>query len=152
MSGAEVAELAGRTGPGGTGIGRHILRRSCVLRTQFGSGDFGHAPSVNDEQREFLSLARAPARLTAQEAAWFLGFSEKEISVLVGAGLLKPLGHPRPNGVKYFASVNLDQLRKDQKWLARASDAILQFWRRKNGRRDSANAGSEPDMERETRG
>ncbi len=109
----------------------------------------GHAPVVNDERREFLSLAMPPARLTAQEAAWFLGFSEKEISVLVGAGLLKPLGHPRANGVKHFAAVNLDQLRKDQKWLARASDGILQFWRRKNGRRDTADAGSDTDIESE---
>lgn len=94
---------------------------------------------MNDERRDFLSLATPPARMTVQEAAWFLGFSDKEIAVLVGAGLLKPLGRPRPNGIKYFAAVSLGQLRKDEKWLSRASDAIIHFWRRKNARRAHEN-------------
>ena len=44
--------------------------------------------------------------------------------MLVATGLLKPLGPPPRNGTKFFATEILDQLRRDEKWLARASDAI----------------------------
>ena len=77
----------------------------------------------------------APARLTATQTAWFLGFKPHEIPVLVATGLLKPLGHPPRNGTKFFATEILDQLRRDEKWLARASDAICNYWRQKNDRR-----------------
>ena len=48
-------------------------------------------------------------------------------------GLLKPLGRPPETGVKYFATVALEELRRDQKWLARASDCIVNYWRTRNG-------------------
>ncbi len=49
--------------------------------------------------------------------------------MLVGAGLLKPLGHPARNSTKFFATEILEQLCHDEKWLARASDAISGYWR-----------------------
>jgi len=90
---------------------------------------------VNQEKREFLSLARPPARLRITEAAWLLGFTEHDISLLVSLGLLKPLGHPPPSGSKYFATIELQNLQNDARWLAKASDAIVNHWRTKNGGR-----------------
>jgi len=51
--------------------------------------------NTTSEQAEFLNWKLTPARLNATQAAWFLGFEPDEITILVGAGLLKPLGHPR---------------------------------------------------------
>ena len=87
---------------------------------------------MNPEQKEFMSLLMPPARLSQEQTAWYLGFQAHDIPTLVAAGLLKPLGKPVPNGLKYFASVELQRLRDDAKWLARASDAIADHWRRKN--------------------
>lgn len=87
---------------------------------------------MNQDKKDFLTLAIPPARLTIAEAAWFLGFGEHDIPVLVSAGLLKPLGHPPPSGSKYFAATELQTLRTDTHWLARASDALVKHWKRKN--------------------
>ena len=61
--------------------------------------------------------------------------------MLVAAGLLKPLGHPARNSTKFFATETLEQFRHDEKWLARASDAIAQYWRERNARRTSCGRG-----------
>ena len=90
------------------------------------------------QQTEFLSWKIAPARLNATQTAWFLGFEPHEIPMLIAAGLLKPLGHPARNSTKYFATETLEQLRRDEKWLARASDAIASYWRERNARKQKA--------------
>jgi|SRR5450756_1038482 hypothetical protein len=87
------------------------------------------------QQTEFLSWKIAPARLTATQTAWFLGFEPHEIPMLVAAGLLKPLEHPPRNSTKFFVTETLEQLRRDEKWLARASDAICSYWRQSNARK-----------------
>ena len=88
---------------------------------------------MNPERKDFLSLSMAPARLNMEETAWLLGFAAHDIPILVQAGLLKPMGHPPRHGTKYFAAVTIEKLRVDLKWLGRASDAIVQHWRKKNG-------------------
>jgi len=89
-----------------------------------------------DQQREqFLNLKTPPARLNVEETAWFLGFSPHDIPVLVSNGLLKPLGHPTDSTVKFFAFVTLQELRTDPKWLARATDKMIEHWRGKNARK-----------------
>lgn len=93
---------------------------------------------MKQEQQEFLTLRIVPARLTVQEASWFLGFSQHEIPVLMADGLLKPLGRPPRNGLKYFASAELEERRRDIKWLAKASDAIVAHWQNKNARKSAA--------------
>jgi hypothetical protein len=93
---------------------------------------------MKQEQQEFLTLRIVPARLTVPEAAWFLGFSPHEIPVLMANGLLKPLGRPPRNGLKFFASAELEERRRDVKWLAKASDAIVVHWQNKNARKSSA--------------
>lgn len=80
--------------------------------------------------------------MTAEEAAWFLGFSPHEIPVLMAEGILKPLGHPSRNGHKFFAAVELEDLRRNVKWLAKASDAIVSYWQSKNARKNSAPHGA----------
>jgi hypothetical protein len=91
--------------------------------------------NVSAQQTEFLSWKVVPARLDATQTAWFLGFEPHEIPRLVAAGLLKPLGHPARNSTKFFATETLEQFRRDEKWLARASDAIASYWRDRNARR-----------------
>ena len=96
---------------------------------------------MNQEKRDFLTLATLPARLGITEAAWYLGFTEHDIPALVSAGLLKPLGHPPASGSKYFSTNELQALRTDARWLAKASDAIVNHWRTKNfGRRNNGEA------------
>ena len=46
---------------------------------------------MQQEKKDFLTLAIPPARLSITETAWLLGFTEHDISVLVSAGLLRPL-------------------------------------------------------------
>jgi hypothetical protein len=65
---------------------------------------------VNPQREQFLNLKVTPARLTAEEAAWYLGFQAHEIPILVAKGLLKPLGRPPTTGVKYFATTVLAEL------------------------------------------
>ena len=84
----------------------------------------GSGMIANEQQAEFLSWKIVPARLSTIQTAWFLGFEPHEIPILITDGLLKPLGHPPRNGTKFFATSTLEELRRDEKWLARASDAI----------------------------
>ena len=87
---------------------------------------------MNSQQEQFLNLKTHPARVKAEEAAWYLGFAPHEITILMAEGLLKPLGHPPLTGVKYFSTSNLEELRRDMKWLARASDCIVNYWKVRN--------------------
>jgi hypothetical protein len=94
--------------------------------------------NVTAQQSEFLNWKVVPARLDATQTAWFLGFNPHEVPILVAAGLLKPLGHPARNSTKYFATEILGQMRRDEKWLARASDAASDYWRKRNARKQKA--------------
>ena len=88
---------------------------------------------MNHERRDFLGVVRLPpARMDAQETAWYLGFATHDIPILIRAGPLKPLGRPGSNAVKYFAAATLAHLREDTQWLARASDALIRYWQEKN--------------------
>ena len=90
---------------------------------------------MQQEVERFLNLKNPPGRLTKEQAAWFLGFSPDEISILMAKGLLKPLGHPAHNGQKYFLAATLEDMRRDEKWYSKASDAIVEYWRYKNSRK-----------------
>jgi hypothetical protein len=87
---------------------------------------------MNPQRKEILSLPALPGRLDRAETAWRLGFEPNHITVLVSLGLLKPLGHPAASTMKYFASVEIEALRNDPKWLAKASDALRYKWKLKN--------------------
>lgn len=88
---------------------------------------------MKEEQNQFLRLlGQVPGRLTAEQTAWVLNCQPHDIPVLVAARLLRPLGNPQPNGVKYFASVDVLELAKDRAWLARMTNALNLHWQKKN--------------------
>jgi hypothetical protein len=89
---------------------------------------------MNPERKEFLNLLSLPGRISATEAAWKLGFETDHITILTSAGLLKPLGHPPPGAMKFFAAVEIEQKKNDAKWLTKASEVIRLKWKDKNER------------------
>jgi hypothetical protein len=97
---------------------------------------------MQQDIERFLNLKTPPARLTTEQAAWFLGFSAHEIPILMAKGLLKPLGHPAHNGQKYFLTAALEDLRRDEKWFNKASDTIAEYWRHKNSRKSQDAPGN----------
>jgi hypothetical protein len=86
-----------------------------------------------DEKHRFLMLmGQLPARLNAEQAAWVINCQPHNIPALVSAKLIKPLGNPPANGVKYFATADLLEATKDRNWLVRVSATIYQHWQKKN--------------------
>lgn len=93
---------------------------------------------MREEQRQFLSLlGQLPARLTAEQAAWVLNCQQHDIPALVSSRLLRPLGNPPPNGIKFFATVEVVELLKDRAWLTKVTNTINQHWHRQNARKKS---------------
>src|SRR6267142_5850603 len=91
--------------------------------------------SMREEQHQFLRLlGRLPARLTAEQAAWVLNCQPHDVPALVAARLLKPLGNPPPNGIKFFATSDLLEFAKDRAWLAKMTHTISQHWQKRNTR------------------
>jgi hypothetical protein len=89
---------------------------------------------MKEEQNQFLRLlGQLPARLNAEQVSWVLNCQPHDVPVLVAARLLKPLGSPQPNGVKYFAAVEILELARDRAWLSRTTNALCLHWQRKNG-------------------
>jgi hypothetical protein len=94
---------------------------------------------MKDDQHKFLTLlGQLPARLTVEQAAWVLNCQVHDIPALVAAKLLKPLGNPPANGIKYFATADLLEAVKDRTWLVRMSATIYQHWQKKNARQRPA--------------
>lgn len=95
---------------------------------------------MRDDQHRFLMLlGQSPARLTAEETAWVLNCQPHDVPVLVAAKLLKPLGNPMPNTVKYFATADLLEQMKERNWLVRVTSTISGHWQKKNARRRNQN-------------
>ena len=93
---------------------------------------------MKEEQHQFLTLVgQAPARLTVEQVAWILGCQAHDVPVLVSSHLLKPLGNPAPNGVKYFSTLEVLELPKERAWLAKMTNTINQHWHKKNTRKKS---------------
>jgi hypothetical protein len=79
---------------------------------------------MREEATKILSLLRLPGRLTTEQVAPVLGFMPHDIPVLAKAKLLKPLGNPPQNAVKYFASAEIEKCTRDEAWLSKATRAI----------------------------
>lgn len=91
---------------------------------------------MRDDQHRFLTLlGQLPARLSAEQAAWVLNCQSHDMAILVASRLLKPLGNPPQNGVKFFSTSEVLELAKDEKWLTRMTVAIYQHWHKQNVRR-----------------
>jgi hypothetical protein len=103
---------------------------------------------MRDDQHRFLSLlGQVPARLTVEQTAWVLNCQVHDLPILVAARLLKPLGNPPANGIKFFAASEVLELAKDPKWLVRVTVAINQHWHKQNARKkDQAQSEGERGM------
>src|SRR5882762_8782244 len=88
---------------------------------------------MKEEQHQFLRLlGQLPARLTAEQVAWVLNCQPHDVPILVAARLLKPLGNPPPNSVKFFAAREVLEQAQDRAWLAKVTNALNQHWQKKN--------------------
>src|ERR1035438_1927756 len=88
---------------------------------------------MKEEQHQFLRLlGQLPARLTAEQVAWVLNCQSHNVPILVAARLLKPLGNPQKNGIKFFATAELLELTKDKAWLVKVTNAVNQHWQKNN--------------------
>jgi hypothetical protein len=97
---------------------------------------------MSDAQNQFLRLlGQLPARLTAEQTAWVLNCQPHDVPVLVAARLLKPLGNPPANSVKFFATRELLEQARDRTWLAKVTNALNQHWQRKNAVKKNPLAG-----------
>ena len=96
---------------------------------------------MKDDQHKFLTLlGQLPARLTAEQAAWVLNCQPHDMPALVAAKLLKPLGNPPANGIKYFATADVLETAKDRAWLVKATNTISQHWQHQNARKKNHSA------------
>ena len=90
---------------------------------------------MREDQQQFMRvLNQVPARLTAEQAAWVLNCQPHDVPILVSARLLKPLGNPPPNSVKFYAASELLELVKDRAWLVKVTNAVNQHWHKQNAR------------------
>ena len=91
---------------------------------------------MKEDQHRFLMLmGQLPPRLTAEQTAWALNCQTHDLPVLVSARLLKPLGNPAPNTIKFYATADVLELGKDRNWLMRMTNAVNQHWHHKNARK-----------------
>jgi hypothetical protein len=108
-------------------------------------GEAKRTTDMRDDQHRFLLLlGQLPARLTVEQTAWVLNCQAHDVPILVAAKLLKPLGNPPQNGVKYFASKEIMELAQDQKWLHRVTVAIYQHCHKRNTRKNDATMAEVP--------
>lgn len=88
---------------------------------------------MKDDQQKFLALlGKPPARLMAEQVAWALNCQPHDVPALVAARVLKPLGTPAVNGIKFFAASDVFELGNDRERLAKMTNIITQHWREKN--------------------
>lgn len=90
------------------------------------------------EQKDLLNLRTMPARLSVTQTAHILNCGPHDIPVLIDKGLLKPLGKPRANTVKWFATTAIKRLAEDERLMHRLTDVLQEYWQRKNIKRHPA--------------
>lgn len=89
-----------------------------------------------------LGLRRLPGRIDKCGAAALLGFTETEITILLGAGLLKSLGGKRARSApKWFSSATLLRLAQDEQALSKMTEAVSGYHRFRNAMKSSKTAG-----------
>jgi hypothetical protein len=78
------------------------------------------------------------ARINVGTVAHIVGCTEEDVTLLMQANLLKPLGKPGQNSVKWFACLEIMLLAADRKWLDDVTKTLSQYWRRKRARRSAS--------------
>ena len=58
--------------------------------------------------------------------------------ILIATRLLKPLGNPPQNGIKFFSTQEVLELVKDRSWLAKMTNTICQYWHKQNAKCSAA--------------
>lgn len=93
-----------------------------------------HTQDVLSSQRYFLlSLRRLPGRLTSEQTAVLLGVSPADITILMAAKFLVPLGRNlAANSPKYFSSAQIEQLMGDPEVMGQMQTALTKHWRQRN--------------------
>jgi hypothetical protein len=67
-----------------------------------------------------------------KDNVWLLNRQPHDVPVLLVAKLLKPLGNPPQNSVKFCCELEvLDQV-KDRTWLAKVSNSLNLHWQKRN--------------------
>jgi hypothetical protein len=73
-----------------------------------------------------LQSLRLPARLAVEETGALLGFHPDSVRILVKAGPLRTLGGSGDVQM-FFATLQSRRLCNDEKWLAKATDAVRAY-------------------------
>src|SRR6266496_4098127 len=107
---------------------------SVVRSTAGGRGRIGEmlaskATRTFGDSLNLLNCRRLPARLNSTEVAVLLGVQDHDVSVLIGAKLLVPLGKPAANAPKYFAAVEVAERAANPEWLSNATKILAKHWR-----------------------
>ncbi len=76
-----------------------------------------------------------PGRVNVEFAAKLLGFQPGDMAILIRHKMLLPLGKPKPNAPKYFATIYVLALANDPEWLDEATQIIYDYWKEKNSRK-----------------
>jgi hypothetical protein len=80
-------------------------------------------------------LGQLPVRLTVEQAGSVLNCQPHDVPALIHAHLLKPLGNPSVNGMKFFATADLLETAKDRAWLVNMTTAINTHWQKQNAKK-----------------
>ena len=84
---------------------------------------------MNTERQQFLTLVgRIHARLSSVEVSYLINCQPSDLSILIGARLLRPLGNPRKNAPKYFAAKRILELADDPAWLDKVTAKLQEYW------------------------
>ena len=110
-----------------------------------GSGAVTGAKSAMGSRPPELISATAKELLNTAQTAALIGLAEHDIPVLVGVGLLEPLGDPPPSAVKHFATVQVMELAGEIALLGKMRNAIYEHWRNKNARKRPVGAKPRPE-------
>jgi hypothetical protein len=92
----------------------------------------GKPALISAQAKELLNLRRLPAMLNMAQTAVMLGVGEHDIPVLIRAGLLKPLGNPPANAVKYFGTVEVLEMAGENSFLNKIRSTVYRYWHGKN--------------------
>jgi len=87
---------------------------------------------MKEEQYQFLSLERLPVLLTAEQVAWFLNCQTHDVPILVAARLLKPLGSPAANAIKFYSTAEPMEQVRDRDWVVKVTNAVNHHWQKHN--------------------
>ena len=87
---------------------------------------------MNEELVYLLHARRLPGRILSEPTAVLLGFEKHDIPILIRGKFLKPLGAPKANSTKWFATSEIIRLSADREFLSKATAYLQNKWRAKN--------------------